>query len=155
MCLDWLLLVERLKPDRWAGTPFTTPNTRCFSPYDLPTSTVPVNCTEAAIGMAVSIVGKYKICRSQFQSLLAFLKQDSQDTLHSGLGDEFDKFCIWADSVGAVHPPTSSRSLDHRLRFASPYKEEVSSVTSPAAFLAITDVHSGDENPRYLGEPAR
>jgi len=76
--------------------------------------------------MALSICDKHKKCCAQFQSLLGYLKNEGHDTLHGRLSDEFDKYRIWADSVGAVHSPSSSRSLDHRLRFASPYRKEVS-----------------------------
>ena len=73
--------------------------------------------------MESSTFDEHRKCRDRFQSLLAH----GRDTgFYDQLRDEFDKYSLWADSVGATHPPTSSHSLDHRLRYASPYKQEVS-----------------------------
>jgi hypothetical protein len=104
--------------------------------------------------MAPSICEKHKKCCAQFQSLLGYLKNDGQNSLHGRLSDEFDKYRIWADSVGAVHSPSSSRSLDHRLRFASPYREEVS--THPGIpSTAAAEPRFDREDPRYPGKPTR
>jgi len=70
-----------------------------------------------------STFSEHRKCHDRFQSLLA-LGKDTR--FYTQLQDEFDKYSLWADSVGATHPPSSSRSLDHRLRNASPYKQEVS-----------------------------
>ncbi|KAK0617699.1 hypothetical protein B0T14DRAFT_274438 [Immersiella caudata] len=63
------------------------------------------------------------VCNSRFLSLLA-AAEEAHHPLRTRLLDEFDKYSLWADNVGAIHPPSSSRSLDHRLRHASSYKQE-------------------------------
>lgn len=71
-------------------------------------------------------------CYRAFEELLDALQspsRDYKDQLSTGeVEEEFQKYSIWAGSVGAAHSGKSYQiSLDYRLRESSFFKETVSS----------------------------
>jgi hypothetical protein len=72
--------------------------------------------------MNPTVFNSHAICNSWFRSLLASA-DEAHLPIRAQLLDEFDKYSLWADNVGAIHPQSSS--LDHRLRYASAYRQEV------------------------------
>jgi len=78
--------------------------------------------------MSRSIFDAHKSCYTALQLLSLEVKKVSDGPFYSRLRRELDKYTLWADSVGAIHPEDYTLSLDHRLRYASSYKKEVSMV---------------------------
>lgn len=72
----------------------------------------------------MSLAESHAECYIAFQELCE--AEQGSERCHSYLLDEFDKYRLWAGNVGVAHSKeTYKLSLDHRLREASFYKDQV------------------------------
>lgn len=90
-------------------------------------------CQSPQFNMTTFISHQHRTCWKSFSSLIATLQRPSnrrgsdEDPQLERFCNEFDRYKVWADNVGAGQYGTAyKRSLDYRLREAPYYKDQVS-----------------------------
>ena len=79
--------------------------------------------------MAEYIAQKGSLCVQEFKRLLVFLAESASTSRtavdKNAVGNELDRFNLWARNIGALQPSEAATSLGHRLRDAPELAEYI------------------------------
>jgi hypothetical protein len=113
---------------RWVEMAFPSPHLRSFT-YE---QHFWYSCACGISGCSTvmfSISHFHDKCNESFQELLSTLvapARDFGDQINTnGVTKEYGRFKVWAGNIGAFHKPEKRISLDHRLRDAPLYRDQV------------------------------